>query len=93
MTALSIRLRSDEERETIATLKRATHQGTASGALMRAAAEWPRLVEELRAARRRIARLEAALDEVLHAAAEVERAKEGRALAEAAAFATRGETE
>ena len=74
MPSLTIRIRTEEEAATVERLKRATHRNTSSGAMMRAAAEWPQLVDELKAARRRIVQLEAALDAVFAADREVERA-------------------
>ena len=61
MTALTIRLRTDDERNAVERLKDATGKGTASRAILRAIREWPDLVDELAAERRRVEDLRTAL--------------------------------
>ena len=73
---LTIRLREERDQQAVERLKRATHQGTASGAMLRAAHDWPRLTEDLRSAKQRIAGLEAALRRVLDADNRVDAARE-----------------
>ena len=61
MTALTTRLRTGDERGAVERLKEATGNGTASRAILRAVREWPGLVDELAAERRRVEDLRTAL--------------------------------
>ena len=54
MTALTIRLRTDDERDAVERLKDATGEGTASRAILRAVREWPGPVEELAVERKKV---------------------------------------
>ena len=56
MTALTNRLRTDDDRDAVERLKAATEKGTASRAILRAVREWPDLVDELAEERRRVRR-------------------------------------
>ena len=78
MPSLTIRLRSDGDRAAVERLKAATRQATASGAILRAAREWPALIEALRTERHRTAELSAALDAILEAEANFDRARAHR---------------
>ena len=58
MTAITIRLRDENDRQTIEAAKVATHQTTAAKALMRAARLYPEERTKLRAAELRISALQ-----------------------------------
>ena len=89
MTALTIRLRTDDERGAVERLKDATGEGTASRAILRAVREWPDLVEELAAERRRVEDLRTALLDIVEAEASLAGAQAHRTSAlEAAATVT-----
>ena len=89
MTALTIRLRTDGERGAVERLKDATGEGTASRAILRAVREWPGLVEELAAERRRVEDLRTALLDIVEAEAGLAGARAHRTSAlEAAATVT-----
>ena len=61
MTALTVRLRTDAERDAVAHLKATTGDATASRAILRSVREYPDLVEQLREERRTTASLRSAL--------------------------------
>ena len=89
MTALTIRLRNAADRDAVERLKDATGEGTASRAILRAVREWPGLVEELAAERRRVEDLRTALLDIVEAEAGLAAARAHRTSAlEAAATVT-----
>ena len=89
MTALTIRLRTDDERNTVERLKDATGEGTASRAIVRAVREWPDLVDELAAERGKVEDLRTALLDIVEAEASLASAQAHRTSAlEAAATVT-----
>ena len=90
MPSLTIRLRTEEDRDAVERLKQFAYQPTASRAIMEAVRKWPIAVEEVQAERKRNTRLADALDAVLKADAEAERATSQRdeALAAARAIAS-----
>ena len=69
MTALTIRLHTDDERIAVERLKDATGKGTASRAILRAVREWPDLVAELAAERKKVEDLRTALLDIVEAEA------------------------
>ena len=78
MATLTIRLRTDDDRDVLTTLKAAMHEPTSSGALMRAARDWPGMVQELDAERARATRLEGVLAAILDAETELDDARARR---------------
>ena len=89
MTALIIRLRTDGERNAVERLKDATGTRTASRVIVRAVREWPDLVEELAAERRKVAGLRTVLSAIAAAEAGLAGAEAHRTSApEAAATVT-----
>ena len=67
MTALTIRLRTDDERHAVERLKETTGKVTASRAILRAIREWPDVVAELTAERQRTAALTERLEALITA--------------------------
>ena len=65
MTALTIRLRTDGDRIAVERLKDATGTRTASRAMVRAVREWPDLVDELAAERRKVEDLRTVLSAIV----------------------------
>ena len=89
MTALTIRLRTDDERNAVEQLKDATREGTASRAILRAVREWPDLVAELAAERKKVEELRTVLSNIVEAEASLASAQAHRTSAlEAAATVT-----
>ena len=69
MTALTIHLRTDGERNAVERRKNATGNGTASRAIVRAVREWPDLVDELAAERCKVEDLRTVLSAIVAAEA------------------------
>ena len=69
MTALTVRLRTDGERNAAERRKDATGTRTASRAIVRAVREWPGLVDELAAERRTVEDLRTVLSAIAAAEA------------------------
>ena len=89
MSAMTIRLRTDGDRDAVERLKDATGEGTASRAILRAVREWPGLVEELAAEREKVEDLRTALSNVVAAEAGLAGAQAHRtSVLEAAATVT-----
>ena len=89
MTALTIRLRTDDERGAVERLKVATGERTALRAIVRAVREWPGLVAELAAERGKVEDLRTALSNIVAAEAGLAGAQAHRTSAlEAAATVT-----
>ena len=78
MTALTIRLPTDDERNAVERLKDATGTRTASRAIVRAARAWPDLVDELAAERRKVEGLRTVLSAIVAAEAGLAGAEAGR---------------
>ena len=74
MASITIRIRSDEDRESIEHLKKVTRDRTAAKALMRAARLYPDAREELRRAQDRLAAVQADLERLQSALADWQRA-------------------
>ena len=69
IAALTIRLRTDDERNALERLKDVIGTGTASRAILRAVREWPDLAGELAAERRRVEDLRTVLLAIVAAGA------------------------
>ena len=85
LTALTIRLRTHDERNAVERLKEATGKTTASRAILRAVHEWPDVVAELAAERRRTAALIERLEALIAAEDDLHRVTITRAEAHKAA--------
>ena len=85
LSALTIRLRTDDERNAVERLKEATGKTIASRAILRAVHEWPDVVAELAADRRRTAALIERLEALIAAEDDLHRVTITRAEAHKAA--------